>query len=89
MNPCTEVRHPCLRAALSRHKTLKPNPAHGAIACGRDDEIGTLEPNKAADILVVEGNHIENIEALRNVRMVGMVVRCVVVVRSCPSVRDT
>lgn len=50
----------CLRAATSV----------GAEIMGLEDEIGTLEPAKRADVLVVDGNPVENLAALRNVRTV-------------------
>jgi imidazolonepropionase-like amidohydrolase len=32
---------------------------------GRGDEIGTLEPGKLADVLIVDGNVVENISLLK------------------------
>ncbi|MBN2368880.1 MAG: amidohydrolase family protein, partial [Vicinamibacteria bacterium] len=75
--PMTEIRW-MREAGMSPMEIVVAATQHGAIVCGLGDEIGTLEPNKAADILVVEGNPLEDIEALRNVRMVfrgGVVVR--------------
>ena len=37
---------------------------------GLGDETGSVEPGKAADLVVTDGNPLENLEALRNVRMV-------------------
>lgn len=51
------------------------NAAH---VCRMDGEIGTLEPGKLADILVVDGNPLEDLQALANVRMVihnGVIIR--------------
>jgi imidazolonepropionase-like amidohydrolase len=45
---------------------------------GLEDELGTLEPGKLADILVVRQNPVEDLDALLQVRMVmksGVVVR--------------
>ncbi len=42
----------------------------GAELCGLADDLGTLEPGKLADILVVHGNPIEDVSALRSVRAV-------------------
>ena len=41
-----------------------------AAALDMDDEVGTLEPGKLADVLVVDGNPAENINDLWNVREV-------------------
>lgn len=51
------------------------NAAH---VCGRGDTLGTLEPGKIADILVVDGDPLADILALQNVRLVlrdGVIVR--------------
>ena len=38
----------------------------GAEICGRDDEFGTLEPGKLADVLVVDGDVIADIAVLED-----------------------
>ena len=38
-----------------------------AISLGIDHTVGTLEPGKEADVIVVDGNPVDNIEALKNV----------------------
>ncbi len=43
---------------------------NGASVCGLEHEIGTLETGKRADIVVVEGNPLEDIEALSRVHAV-------------------
>ncbi len=43
---------------------------NGADLCGIGMRAGTLEEGKLADIVAVEGNPLENIECLKNVRMV-------------------
>ncbi|MFC2078176.1 amidohydrolase family protein [Candidatus Bipolaricaulota bacterium] len=51
---------------------------NGAIACGIADEVGTIEPGKIADVIVVDGNPLERIDALRDVWLVvhiGEVIR--------------
>ncbi len=51
---------------------------NGAFACGRSEEIGTIEPGKCADILVVEGNPVDDLHRLQDVRLVlknGQIVR--------------
>jgi imidazolonepropionase-like amidohydrolase len=37
---------------------------------GMDAEVGTLEPGKRADLILVEGNPLQNIHDIRKVRQV-------------------
>lgn len=39
---------------------------HGAELLGKDDEFGTIDPGKKADIIVVNGNPLQNMRALRD-----------------------
>ncbi len=51
---------------------------NGAIACGLEDELGTIEPGKIADLLAVDGDPSEDLLALQNVKLVmhnGVVIR--------------
>ena len=51
------------------------NSAH---VCNLEHEIGTLEVGKIADVLVVEGDPLQNIHALTNAKLVlrdGVVIR--------------
>lgn len=51
------------------------NAAH---VCNRADTLGTLEVGKIADILVVNGDPLENLQALKDVRLVihqGVIIR--------------
>ena len=41
-----------------------------AEIAGVGDQLGTVEPGKLADLIVTEGNPLENLQALRNVSMV-------------------
>jgi imidazolonepropionase-like amidohydrolase len=45
---------------------------------GIDDEVGTLREGLAADVIVVGGDPLENLDALRDLRLVlqGGQVRC-------------
>lgn len=46
---------------------------NGAKACGMENQIGTIEKGKLADIIVVNGNPLEDIKVLQdknNIRMV-------------------
>lgn len=51
---------------------------HAAHVCNREQEFGTLEPGKIADIIVVDGNPLENLDVLQNVGIVihnGKIIR--------------
>lgn len=51
---------------------------HAAHVCGLEDELGTLEAGKIADVLAVEGDPLQDLQALANVRWVvheGAVIR--------------
>lgn len=48
-------------------KTLKAATSHGAKVCGIEDETGSLEKGKYADMIAVEGNPLEDLAALKKV----------------------
>ena len=54
----------------SNRDVLKAATVYGSQVCGLEDEIGTLEPGKSADIIGVKGNPLEDIQALQNVNLV-------------------
>lgn len=63
---------------LSAREALIAATRTAAELLGLAEEIGTLAPGKSADLIVVEGNPLEDITALRRVRLVmarGRVVR--------------
>ena len=43
---------------------------HGAAICGMGDELGTVEVGKRADLIVVGGNPLENIDNVRRLQLV-------------------
>ena len=43
---------------------------NGAIICDLENEIGTIEKDKRADLLIVEGNPAKDIGCINNVRYV-------------------
>ena len=58
----------CLRmAGYSDSKAVASVTGDAAAALGIDDEVGTLEPGKQADIIVIDGNQSESIDDLWNV----------------------
>lgn len=53
-----------MRSGMSAMQTVIACTKNAAFACGLLDEIGTLEPGKRADVLVVAGNPLEEIDVL-------------------------
>jgi imidazolonepropionase-like amidohydrolase len=66
------------KAGMTPIQIIVAATRNAAHVCNLEEEIGTLEPGKLADILVVEGNPLEDLQALTEVRMVihnGVVIR--------------
>ena len=75
--PMTEIGL-MLEADMTPMQIIVAATNNGAHVCGLDDQIGTLEAGKVADILVVAGDPLEDLQALTDVRMVvhnGVVIR--------------
>ncbi|MFC2081864.1 amidohydrolase family protein [Candidatus Bipolaricaulota bacterium] len=67
--PMTEIRL-MEQAGMTPMEILVSATRNGAIACGRGDELGTLEPGKLADLMIVEGDPLDDLSALLRVRTV-------------------
>jgi imidazolonepropionase-like amidohydrolase len=66
------------KAGMTPLQIMVAATKNAAHVCNLEEELGTLEPGKLADILVVEGNPLEDLNALTNVRMVihnGVIIR--------------
>ena len=67
--PITEIRL-MAEAGMTPMQIIVAGTKHAAHVCDLEDELGTIEPCKIADILVVNGNPLEDLESLLNVQMV-------------------
>jgi len=54
-------------AGLSRMEVIQTATKNAAQACGKAKELGTVEPGKLADIVIVKGDPLATLEALENV----------------------
>lgn len=54
-------------AGLSPLEIIEAATRHAAYVCGQSDELGTLERGKLADLIVVDGNLLEDLSALDSV----------------------
>jgi len=59
-----------VEAGLSPHKALRTATSESAQALGAEDEIGSIRPGMMADLLLVEGDPLADISAIRQVQMV-------------------
>jgi imidazolonepropionase-like amidohydrolase len=66
--PLTEMRA-LLEAGMTSMEVIEAATRHAALVSGADD-LGTLEPGKLADLVVVDGNPLEDIDALARTRLV-------------------
>lgn len=65
-------------AGMTPMQILVASTRNAAIVSGIENQVGTLEAGKAADVLVVSGNPLEDLQNLRNIRIVihnGMLLR--------------
>ncbi len=59
-----------LAAGLTHMEILEAGTRNSAAACGQGDELGTLEVGKLADVIVVDGNPLEDITLMDRVVLV-------------------
>jgi imidazolonepropionase-like amidohydrolase len=67
--PIAELEH-MQRAGMTPMQVLVAATAEAARACRLGDVLGTLEPGKAADLLIVDGDPLGDLRALTRARVV-------------------
>lgn len=67
--PITEVRL-MNKAGLTPMQIIVSATQNAAIVCGQGDKLGTLEKNKLADLIAVNGDPLKDIEVLEKVHFV-------------------
>jgi imidazolonepropionase-like amidohydrolase len=75
--PMTEIDL-MLQADMTPMQIIVAATKNAAHVCNLEEQIGTLEPGKIADILIVAGNPLEDMQALTDVQMVvhnGVIIR--------------
>ena len=56
-----------VEAGLTPVEAITAATRHGALALGKLDELGTIEPGKRADLLLLRGNPLEDVRHLRRI----------------------
>lgn len=59
-----------LAAGLTPMEVIEASTRHSASICGQGSELGTLEPGKLADVIVVDGDPLEDIHAMSQMVLV-------------------
>jgi imidazolonepropionase-like amidohydrolase len=59
-----------LAAGLTPMEIIEAGTRIAAAACGQGDSLGTLEPGKLADVIVVDGDPLEDLAVMEDVVLV-------------------
>jgi imidazolonepropionase-like amidohydrolase len=59
-----------IEMGLTVEQAVEVATRNGAIYLEMDDEIGTVEPGKRADLVLLEGNPLEDVQAFRRMTVV-------------------
>jgi imidazolonepropionase-like amidohydrolase len=65
-------------AGMTPMQVIAASTRNAARVCRREDQIGTLDAGKTADVIVVQGNPLADLNCLKNVCIVireGKVIR--------------
>jgi imidazolonepropionase-like amidohydrolase len=57
-------------AGVTPMQILIAGTKHAAHVCNLENELGTIEPGKIADMIIVNGNPLDDLESLLDVDMV-------------------
>jgi imidazolonepropionase-like amidohydrolase len=57
------------QCGMTPMKIIVAATKHGAHVCGLDSELGTIESGKIADVLVVDGDPLTDLNVLKNNRV--------------------
>ncbi|MEI7770307.1 MAG: amidohydrolase family protein [Chloroflexales bacterium] len=66
------------QAGMTPMQILVAATSNAAFACAKADQLGTITPGKIADVLVVNGNPLDDLHRLQDVRLVikgGTIIR--------------
>jgi imidazolonepropionase-like amidohydrolase len=66
------------QAGMTPMQIIVASTRQAAWVAGIEDQVGTLEPGKAADVLVVDGDPLTDLQALSHIRLVihaGVIIR--------------
>lgn len=58
------------KAGMSPIQIIEASTKNAAVVLGMQNEIGTLEEGKQADIIIVAGNPLEDLSVLRNLKLI-------------------
>jgi imidazolonepropionase-like amidohydrolase len=65
-------------AGMTMEQIILASTKNAAYVCNMEEELGTLEPGKIADIIAVKENPLEDLEALQTIQLVihnGRIIR--------------
>jgi len=66
----------CLvKAGMTPMQSIQAATGWAAECCGREDELGTVQPGKLADLVVVDGDPLADISVLRDPARIALVVK--------------
>lgn len=55
------------QGGMSNHDALRAATLNGAVYLGMDHQIGSIAPGKLADLIVIDGNPLEDLQASENI----------------------